>query len=400
MTWRDSLRPGSFRDVPFHIEAADQKGGRRQVVHEFPQRDDPFIEDLGLRPHGFTLDCLVLGADYMTARDALIAALDGAGAGTLIHPYRGALTVSCEGWRCRESTEHGGVAYFSIDFIASAVAARPATVDDTGAQAETAAAAAMSEGVAGLSEGFSVDGLAGFVAESAAARVVVIGDRLEAGLTRLGGARDTLSNVTLKLATLRADALGLVRQVPDLGGAIAGLVASARLLSHTPRGALRELRTLIGFNTGPRAPGATPARMVERANTAALERLVTLAAGAEAVRATAALGFESYDEAVAVRDDLAERLEVAAGAAADAGDDGAFRALNGLRLAMVRDVTRRGGSLARVYAYTPVATEPALAIAHRLYGDAGRAQEIIDRNRLDHPGFVGGGRSLEVLTDG
>ena len=25
---------------------------------------------------------------------------------------------------------------------------------------------------------------------------------------------------------------------------------------------------------------------------------------------------------------------------------------------------------------------------------------IIDRNRLDHPGFVGGGRSLEVLTDG
>ncbi len=400
MTWRDNLRPGSFRDVPFHIEAADQKGGRRQVVHEFPQRDDPFVEDLGLRPHGFSLDCLVLGADYMTARDALIAAFDAAGPGILIHPYRGALTVSCEGWRCRESSEDGGVAYFTVDFITSAVAPRPATTEDTGAQVETVAAAGMDEGVAGLTDGFSVAGQAGFVAESAAARVVTIGDRLEGGLSRLGGATDRLSSVTLQLANLRSDALGLVRQVPDLAGAITGLVASARLLADTPRAALRELRGLIGLNTGARAPGTTPGRIVERANVDALERLVTLAAAAEAVRATSEITFESYDEAVAVREDLAERLDLAAAAAADAGDDKAFRALGALRLAVTRDVTRRGGSLARVYAYAPPATEAALVIAHRLYGDAGRAAEIVERNRIRHPGFVPGGQALEVLSDG
>lgn len=400
MAWRDDLRPGSFRDVPFHIEAADQQGGRRQVVHEFPQRDDPFVEDLGLRPHGFTLDCLVLGADYMTARDALIAALDAAGSGTLVHPYRGALTVSCETWRCRESSENGGIAYFSIDFIASAVAPRPASAEDTGSVVETAAAAAMDEGVAGLPGRFSVKGLAGFVAESAAARVATIADRLGPALTRLGGARDALSGVTLRLATLRQDALGLVRRVPDLAGAISGLIASARLLADTPRAALRELRGLIGWSSGDRAPGETPARVIERANVAALERLVTLAAAAEAVRAVSAVPFESYDDAVAVRDDLADRLDRAAGAAADIGDDDAFRALNALRLAMTRDITRRGGSLARVYAYSPATTEPTLAIAQRLYGDAGREREIIDRNRLRHPGFVPGGQALEVLTDG
>lgn len=400
MAWRDSLRPGSFRDVPFNIEAADQQGGRRQVVHEFPQRDDPFIEDLGLKPRGFTIDCLVLGADYMIARDALIEALEAAGSGTLVHPYRGALTVSCDQYRLRESSAEGGIAYFSIDFIASAVAPRPASAEDTGAAAETAAADAMDEGVAGLDDRFTVEGLAGFVADSAAARVGAVADRLGPTLTRLGSASAALSGVTLRLATLRQDALQLVRRVPDLAGSIAGLVASARLLADTPRAALRELRGLIGWSSGDRDPGGTPARVIERANIAALERLVTLAASAEAVRAVSAMPFESYDAAVAVRDDLAARLDTAAATAADAGDDGAFRVLNALRLAMTRDVTRRGGSLARVYAYSPAATEPALAIAQRLYGDARREGEIIERNRLRHPGFVPGGEALEVLTDG
>lgn len=400
MAWRDELRPGSFRDVPFHIDAADQQGGRRQVVHEFPQRDDPVIEDLGLRPHGFTLDCLVLGADYMTARDALIAALDAAGPGTLVHPYRGALTVSCDTWRVRESSREGGIAWFSIDFVASAVAPRPLSVEDTAATTEAAAAAAMTEAGDGLAAGFSVAGLSDFVSQGAVDRVSVIGDRLESGLARLNGARDAVSNVALKLRNLRADALTLVRQVPDLAGAVTDLIVSARLLADTPGAALRELRGLIGLNTGARAPGQTPARIAERTNATALERLVTLAAGAEAVRATAAISFDSYDEAVAVRDDLADRLEQAAVAAADIGDDAAFLRLSALRLTMVRDVTRRGGSLARVYSHTPPTTEPALVTAQRLYGDAGRADQIVARNGLRHPGFVPGGRPLEVLTDG
>lgn len=400
MAWKDQLRDGSFRGAAFHIDGAVQQGGRRQVVHEFPQRDDPVIEDLGLRPRGFTLDCFVLGADYMTARDALIAAIEDKGPGTLVHPYRGALTVSCERYSVDERSDRGGMAVFSIDFIASAVAPRPAATEDTGARVETAAAAASAEGLTGLNRGFTVDGLAGFVAEAAAGRVGVVGDRIGPGLSRLGGAAARVSAVALQLQTLRTDALGLVRNVPDLGGSIAALIASARLLADTPRAALRELRSLIGFDTGARAPGQTPARDVERANATALERLVTLTASAEAVRAASAITFESYDDAVAVRDDLSERLELAADAAADAGDDAGFRTLSALRLAIVRDVTRRGGSLARVYAYVPATTEPALAIAHRLYGDAARAGQIIERNRLRHPGFVAGGEALEVLTDG
>lgn len=399
MSWREALRPASFRGVPFYVEDADQQGGRRQAVHEFPQRDDVYVEDLGLRPHEFRIDGYVLGPDYMAGRDALIDAADAAGPGTLVHPYRGSLTVSCLSWTTRESARDGGIAWITLIFIASA-AAQPTSVEDTGALVDSAAAVAEAEGTSGLDDRFSVEGQAGFVAESAAARVQGLVDRLDPALTRLGDARDALSGVTLRLATLRQDALQMVRRVPDLAGAVAGLIASARLLANTPRAALRELRGLIGLNTGPRNPGDTPARIVERANVDALERLVTLVAAAEASRAVAAMPFASYDEAVAVRDDLADRLDLAAQAAADAGDDGAFRALSALRLAVTRDVTRRGGSLARIYSYTPPATEPALVTAHRLYGQAARADEIVERNRIAHPGFVPGAEALEVLTDG
>lgn len=400
MSWQDQLQPGSWRGAAFHIDSADQDGGRRTAVHEFAQRDEVFVEDLGLGPDEFRVECFVLGADYMAARDRLIEACKAPGVGTLVHPYRGSLQVSCLSYTCRESSLSGGMATFSLIFVASGVVSQAAQTEDTPASAKAAAAAASAEGVAGFEAGFSVEGLPGFVAEGAAGQIDALGERLQSGLSRLGGARNALSSVSRRVQSLRGDALSLVRLVPDLGGAVSGLITSFRLLAAAPRSALSELRALIGFAPSAEPWAPTPARRAQVANGAAIGRLVTLTAAAEAVAATADITFDSYDDAVAVRDDLADRIDAAAFALADAGDDAGYEALTALRLTMVRDVTQRGGSLARLFSYAPVATEPALVTAQRLYGDAARAQEIVDRNRVSHPGFLPAGRPLEVLTDG
>ena len=148
--------------------------------------------------------------------------------------------------------------------------------------------------------------------------------------------------------------------------------------------------------------GDTPARNQQRDNQAAYVQLVNAVAAAELVRAIAAADFASYDEAAGARDAAADALDTLATRQADAGDDDGAAIYDALRLALVRYVTARGGSLARLQAFTPARTEPALVIAFRLYGDAvsvaDQADEICTRNAIAHPGFVPGGIALQVLT--
>jgi prophage DNA circulation protein len=115
---------------------------------------------------------------------------------------------------------------------------------------------------------------------------------------------------------------------------------------------------------------------------------------ATTAEASATVDFASHQEAAAVREALAVALE----AEAETADDAVYQALMDLRAAVVADITARGANLARIVTLRQPGTLPALVVAHRLYGDAARAEEIVARNALRHPGFVPGGRDLQVLT--
>jgi len=50
--------------------------------------------------------------------------------------------------------------------------------------------------------------------------------------------------------------------------------------------------------------------------------------------------------------------------------------------------------------YSPPVTLPALVIAQTLYGDGSEADQIVTKNSVRHPGFVSGGQTLRVLSNG
>ena len=98
MSWRDQLRSASFRGIPFKIFSASTSVGRRNVVHQYPFRDRPFIEDMGKDADEFTIEGFVLAnaanlQNYFNERDILISAFREGGTGTLIHPHYGELFV-------------------------------------------------------------------------------------------------------------------------------------------------------------------------------------------------------------------------------------------------------------------------------------------------------------------
>ena len=141
MSWRDRLQQAKFRNVEFHVSQAGGQGGRRTVVHEFPQKEDHYAEDLGHKAGVFRITAFIVGADYDIARDDFMKALDQSGPGTLVHPYLGTMQIQVQEYDWTISTRQGGYCQFNITFVksgkqpakatASTVAAVKTAVDDT-----------------------------------------------------------------------------------------------------------------------------------------------------------------------------------------------------------------------------------------------------------------------------
>ena len=409
MTWRDQLQPASFRGVPFYVRSADTEEGRRGVLHEYPLRDDPFVEDMGRKAGEFTLEAIIVGEDYFPARDALRDALKQPGAGELVHPTLGRMQVALvASVRFVESlTDEGGMARFTLRFTETAENTQPAADINTAAVTDEAADVAEEAAAEEFADVFDVADQPEFVGLNAKE---LLGEALQtinavrAGITPdlsvVGEFVNDLSAVGSSLATL-------ITTPATLATRIFGLYAGLRGAIQRPLDALAAMGRLFGYGSKKSpVPTTTPARRVQAANRTAIETLVRRAAVIEAARASARINFSApatasapritYQQAIAMREQLADALEDEAATASVA----VFNALMDLRAAVVRDITARGADLPRLVTISMPATLPALVVAYRTFGDTAREAEIVARNPIlvRHPGFVPGGVALEVLA--
>ena len=95
MSWRDFLvqhwekdgtQMASFRDAKFFINNTNTNFGRRNIVHQYPLKEVPYIEDIGSDIEEFTIEGYIVQngklpeddpkyLNYFYDRDALIDAL-------------------------------------------------------------------------------------------------------------------------------------------------------------------------------------------------------------------------------------------------------------------------------------------------------------------------------------
>lgn len=397
MTWRDQLRDGRFREARFQIRAGMLGFGRRAELHEYPLRDTPYAEDLGRQGRDYELEVFVVGPDYMQARDDLIDALEKPGPGTLIHPTLGSLQVVAISARLRESTHEGGMAIFSLRFVEAGAPALPDQIADTQGLVSAASDAAEAAVSGDFSEEFTVDGFANFVADEAQTLTVDILATIEDLSSLIPTTPETLTQFQKDFSDISNAVASLIRQPANLASEIIGIVRSFSDIATRPVNALKLYRVLFDIEVGAKpVVGATPARQQQAANQSSLFALVRQAAIIGAVDSSAAIDYESSAQAIAARDELAVRLDDEMLAVADTS----YRALSHLRMSLVRDLMERGARLPNLIRIENLMTQPALVIAQRIYGDASRADEIVTRNQIRHPGFVPGGQTLEVLADG
>lgn len=410
---KDKLRSASFRGVPFQVDASGFETGRRTQVHEYPQRDKPYSQDMGRSTRHIDFDAFVIGSDYVEKTNAVLGAMEEFGAGALVHPWFGSLNVNV--LNCKVAFDRDlGLARLSLSFVEAGELAFPSSASSTAALSRTAAAGLETESVSAFAQAFSV--------------LKQISDAADKALTVYGNVLNFLSNPVFALSSAlgfgalpgNINSLFSLFGAPlDLGWNFAGLV---NLSNKVYRGQVTS--------TPPNSTSASsvPSNMIARDDVTliptvrGLTRMATdpilahVQTGTGTVYATAsptrrriidnqnainantrqlllvqACGLSSYlkcsiyDDILAVKNELAEALDAEA---LQVTDDTLYQALMTARAAMWLDLTERSRDSARLSAITPDEVTPALTVAYDYYEDAGRDSEIVARNKIHHPGFV------------
>lgn len=428
------LRPASFRGVAFEVNGADFGAGRRVQVHEYPQRDAPYTEDLGRATREVSVEGFLVGADYIEQANRLLAALETAGAGTLIHPWLGAMQV-CLKDPARVRFDAGlGVATVSMSFVESGELAFPSPSSSTQAVSRLAADGLSSAAVSDFAQGFSVADFQSFVSAAAQAQMAAMLGVLGGGqLAQILGTATNVSALITQLAacvsnpaqlgTVLAGALGL----STVASTVAAWSGVVKLVIGTVRSAGMQPSATAMATTA----SVTPSRQRINANTIALYGLARQLLLAQAVGMSSLVGSRqdsaqaglaaltqqdqgttgevtvlptgvvvqtiagitqpqavaqkvTQDTVLTVRDSLLAALDAEALLCGDA----VYAALQEARTAVYADLTARAQGLEQLALWTPAEVTSALVIAYALYADATRDAEIVLRNGIRHPGFV------------
>lgn len=416
MAWRDNYRAATFRGVGFFVATADSSHGRRQAVHETAQRDTPFTEDLGRKSREFGITGYLLGKEYDVAREELIKACEQAGPGILVHPYRGELTVVCRGLIVSETSEEGGKCTLSMTFLEAGEASYPsAKVDSVNAISERAGAVTEAGKQSFVSD-FLTKGFPSFVAEAATSQIQGLSDFLSSPEFIVSGDIQVVSDYYDQVKGIGSDAFDLIQTPFDLADRLVGAIGSIRsAFGGRAFGMLMGLYNQYFTSDDSVTSNRTPSRQQVVKNTNAVAGLVRQAAISQAAVAavvtqttedvsnggtkTTSLPtkYDSYETAIAVRSELADLLD---DESETTDSDLIYVAVTDLRTAVVQAVPDPEQDLPRLAKFAPRQTLPSLVVAYQLYGDAGRAEDIVARNDPRRPGFLIGGQQLEVLANG
>lgn len=389
MGWREQLQPASFRGVPFFIEGDDASIGRRTQVHEYPQRDEPYAEDMGRATREYNLQAFVVGSDYMAQRDRLLQALEQAGPGQLVHPYYGQIVVSIQGKaRISHSRQNGGMCEIAINFVEAGDLSFPQAKDRTQSLAGIAADKLSIAALSDFTSKFSVSGFADFVSDGALANISTVISTVE-GAMRYAKNPGALVGLVIGQTDLAS--------VGTVGGKLHSLFAGALALYEGAAGSADTVKAgyygghanavLDLYSALPAdnvSVGRTPARVQLIENENAVNAIVRRQCLVQAAGATALMPALVQDDVIDIRTRLGKSIDDELLTAPDE----LVGPLIDLRSAVHMDLTERSRDSARLEIITPPLPVPAAVMAYDLYEDASRGDEIVARNGIPHPAFI------------
>lgn len=212
MSYREQLQPAKFREVSFHVSAADTTVGRRVALHEFPNKELPLPEDMGKKASEFIVNGFIIGDDYVDVMKRLIDALTRPGPGTLVHPTLGSLQVvlANPGQLREQFIERRGQVTFSLKFVEASEEAQPSTAVDTQQAVEDASDACYGPMEEDFASDFSIDAAPAWSIDSITGEINRINDVITSVRNGLSFDLTSLSSLLRAGNMFKANLVGLL----------------------------------------------------------------------------------------------------------------------------------------------------------------------------------------------
>lgn len=406
--WPKTLRRASFRGASFFVEGDSIETGRRLVVHEFPKRDLPYIEDMGRKANRVSVTAYVLGDDADSQEGGLRGACERGGAATLVLPLQ-RLKVHCEKCKRNFSKDKLGYIAFELDFVVDGEAGSPEPAPYLARLTSSSADATSTPLNEAFTASFKVTGQAGFVRDAAADEIRSVAAAIDAVRSVLPISDTKAPAIAVAVQDLYDDAeeladvgaIGDVWTETTFQSAAAGsidapvvdrvvsLVSSLRQYATDPAAVVREFDTLVNYGLdAEQDSGATPSARQLRENAAAVALILRVAALSQWVVAMTEVDYTDRRAAIQARASVAEAVNAELELMTTRRAYALFVEVSNLRGYATSYFTRLLTDLAPIVIVSTVAPMPSLWLANMLYGDASRADELAKRNRVIHPSFM------------
>jgi prophage DNA circulation protein len=306
MSLLDELYPASYKEADFLIQKATTNGGRKDVLHEFPNSDKQNVEDLGLKPRTYQIEGIISGDNYIRKRDRLLLKIEEGGTGLLVHPFYGNLeNMSCRVFGINEDLTELGDAKIKMTFTVSNDIGIPAATQNTISKLNalnTNVQSAMGDDIA---NGFDVGTLRDTFKDATETmdRMFDAFDDKTKFVNQIIGAADEFNSL---ISNFSNNITNLARKPQDLADSINNIFQSINGLYATVDSTLSVYENFFGFDDDQVQTETTTVSRIERqTNDTLLKQSMQLSALSFSYLNAAEVEFSTLDEI----DEVADRLE-------------------------------------------------------------------------------------------
>jgi prophage DNA circulation protein len=448
----DELRPASFRGAAFFVANDTGEYGRRDIVHEYPMRDDAYIEDMGQKATKFSVQGYLAGDDWIAQKNALVAACTARGPGMLQLPTESPQLVACLTLHVSRSKDECGFYSVKLECVAAKNFTSGTALSGAVGAFESQIGAVFNSAIPALTSFFDANyvstNVQQYVIDNQMQRVIGFAsaaidlvessptvnadlstDAVQAAISIFQNADDyvqpgTDGSIYLAQQPIVAQTVGAVANdvgvktvsetgvtVTSAASAIVPMVAyvvNTLGNSMSADDAVNALTTLSSFSvnevtlaklkTEVTANLTIPSTVSvsdtsDAANSGAFCGMVRSFALMKLAQAITAKTFLTRGEAIQARANVVELFN---DQIAQFEEDEIVNIMLSARDLCVTAISQKMVSIVPILNITAAATKPSLYWASRLYDDANRAEELSDRNGVVNPGFMP--RNFEALA--